>query len=53
MQKAPAFFKPANNFCQWAGHLSGQRAVLTGQEASLVGQKMQISMKKLNQFQRE
>ena len=32
-------FKPANNFCLWVGHLSGQRPVLTGQEASLVGQK--------------
>ena len=31
--------KPANNFCRWAGHLSGQRPVLTRQEASLVGQK--------------
>ena len=31
--------KPANNFCLWLGHLSGQRPVLTGQEASLVGQK--------------
>ena len=37
--KHQRFYKPANNFCLWAGHLSGQKPVLTGQEASLVGQK--------------